>query len=177
MHENIQKKKNAGLTLLELIVAVAVLTVVTGPLIVVFNQGIERSVQSHILTMANIEAQMQMEQLIGLDWVELTALPPGVASGDFFAGNAVAGENGIYRTLPFRSESNSDFWVVLQYDQNTASDIPSGNARRRSLSNELIIVEVTVYIYRNLGIYPYNTSADTPFTSHRNILNVDGGII
>lgn len=62
-------KNNSGFTLLELIVSVAVLAVVSTALFAMFTAGLRQSVQNHLFTMASIEAQMQMEQLIGRMWV------------------------------------------------------------------------------------------------------------
>ena len=63
-------KMKSGFTLLELIIAMAVLAIASTALLVMFTGGLQESTRSHVFTMASIEAQMQMEQIVGRRWVD-----------------------------------------------------------------------------------------------------------
>lgn len=65
------KKCNSGLTLLELTIAIGVLIVASVALFALFNQGHRTSVAAHWRAQAAIEAQLQMERLMGLPWDDL----------------------------------------------------------------------------------------------------------
>lgn len=65
------RKKKTGLTLLELIIAVAVLMMVMGGLMSLFAFGHRQSILAHRRTQAGIEAQLQMERLMARSWEDL----------------------------------------------------------------------------------------------------------
>jgi len=62
------KKSKAGLSLIELIIAMALISIAFGGLMTFFVVGLNMSRHGQRLDMANIEAQVQMEQLIGRYW-------------------------------------------------------------------------------------------------------------
>jgi len=67
------KLKRSGVTLTELIIAMAIFAMVTVPIISMFTYSTRLSAAAYKMTMASIIAQMKMEELIGLDDDELTA--------------------------------------------------------------------------------------------------------
>jgi hypothetical protein len=64
----IPNKKLSGLTLVELIIAVGVLVSVSAGLMSLFSLGHSQSVVAHRRNLAGIEAQLQMERLMGRRW-------------------------------------------------------------------------------------------------------------
>jgi len=64
-------KKTKGLTLVEIIIAMAVLIIVTAPIIGMFVMGTRISVTSYKMNIASFTAQMSIEELMGLDREEI----------------------------------------------------------------------------------------------------------
>jgi len=62
-------KRRLGVTLVELIIAVTVLAIAVAGIVTVFHVGFQTSTRAHDLTIAGIEAQMQMEVLAGRPWI------------------------------------------------------------------------------------------------------------
>jgi len=65
------KKKNSGLTLVELVIAVGILVSAMGALFGLFDYAHRQSVMAHRRTQAGIEAQIQMESLMSRKWEDL----------------------------------------------------------------------------------------------------------
>jgi len=63
-----KKKTKRGVSLAELIIAVSVLVIAGTGLFIAFAAGLQQSTNAHIITMAGIEAQLQVEQLLGRPW-------------------------------------------------------------------------------------------------------------
>ena len=61
-------KKRAGVTLVELILAISLLTVATAPILSVMVSSFHTSAQAQQLKTANFAAQQVMEELIGREW-------------------------------------------------------------------------------------------------------------
>jgi type II secretory pathway pseudopilin PulG len=66
--QNLKNKRKSGLTLLELIVAVGILLVASVAMFNLFHFGLTQSHEAHRRNMAGIEAQLQMERLVGRKW-------------------------------------------------------------------------------------------------------------
>ncbi|MCL2816471.1 MAG: prepilin-type N-terminal cleavage/methylation domain-containing protein [Oscillospiraceae bacterium] len=73
MKNKLNKSKKSGVTLTELIIAMAIFAMVTAPIIGMFTYSTRLSASAYKMTMASIIAQMKMEELIGLTDAELTA--------------------------------------------------------------------------------------------------------
>lgn len=65
-------KKQAGMTLLEVLIALALLSVIVAPVLGMFVTGTRLTTASYKLTSASVTAQMRMEELVGLDKDELS---------------------------------------------------------------------------------------------------------
>jgi len=65
---HIRNKKTAGLTLLELIVAMAILVLASLPILSMLLASVQSNAQSHRITMASIIAQQAMEEFVGRPW-------------------------------------------------------------------------------------------------------------
>lgn len=66
-----ENKKTAGMTLVELLIAIGVLVVVTAPILGLYVMGTRISAASYKLTSASCTAQLRMEELVGLTEREL----------------------------------------------------------------------------------------------------------
>jgi prepilin-type N-terminal cleavage/methylation domain-containing protein len=66
-----KNKKKSGLSLLELAIAVAIITIAALPILGLYRTSISLNVQGHKITAATFIAQLEMEQLIGLGWSEI----------------------------------------------------------------------------------------------------------
>lgn len=109
-----KNKKYAGLTLVELIIAVGILTFGVSGVVTVLHVGFRQSRIANQVTQASIEAQLQMESLVGRRWMHpdinmfplnLTGVTPALVGWD---GTAYVGFN-----TPFQ---RNDFWIVLKYE-------------------------------------------------------------
>jgi prepilin-type N-terminal cleavage/methylation domain-containing protein len=153
----IKSKRRKGFTLVELIVAVTVLVIGIAGVITVYHVGFSTSSRAHELTIAGIEAQLQMEKLVGRKWDTDLEL---IDWGDAFPHN--------------------DLWVVLRYD-----NAPGDNNGETEGTPEFIqfSTQVTVYIYTNQNDAEADAAeADENDFSlfvfrHRNIINISGVII
>ena len=81
MKNKIQKLKKSGVTLTELIIAMAILAVVTAPIIGMFMYSTRLTAASYKLTMSSVIAQMKMEELIGEETLENV---PRTPEGNFW---------------------------------------------------------------------------------------------
>ena len=61
-------KKRAGVTLVELIIAISILTAVTAPIMAVMVSSFQVSAQAQEMKNASFAAQQAMEELIGRSW-------------------------------------------------------------------------------------------------------------
>jgi len=61
-------KKRAGVTLLELIVAMSILTIAATPILAVLIAGISTSANTHRMNLASHAARYAMERLVGVPW-------------------------------------------------------------------------------------------------------------
>jgi prepilin-type N-terminal cleavage/methylation domain-containing protein len=66
-----KNKHRKGLTLVELIIAVTVLGIGIAGIITAFTAGFSMSARANYTTIASIEAQLQMESLVGLTEAQL----------------------------------------------------------------------------------------------------------
>jgi prepilin-type N-terminal cleavage/methylation domain-containing protein len=66
-----KNKTKKGFTLLELIIAIAVLAIATVPIYNMFMTSNRFNAQSHKLSVATFTAQMRMEELVGLNLEQL----------------------------------------------------------------------------------------------------------
>ena len=182
LNRNIKHKLRKGVTLVELVIAVTVLVVAVSGILTAFNVGFMTSTRAHNITMASIEAQLQMEMLLGRRWDGGT-LP--LASANFSTPPAPLA------TWNQSFESNG-FFVRLEHE---ALEALGGHSRSNMagitasvteicalgcLTNcppeELMLIQVTVFIYMTL-----DDAESNPNTSwvvrHRNVLNVNGRIV
>lgn len=68
-------KKNAGMTLTEVIIAVALLLIITGPILGVYVFSARANAILHRNTTASYTAQLLMEEYVGLTKTELESKP------------------------------------------------------------------------------------------------------
>jgi prepilin-type N-terminal cleavage/methylation domain-containing protein len=61
-----KNKKNAGVTLLELIIAVVIMALVTFPILGLYSTSVRLNATGHNITGASFTAQLVMEEMIGL---------------------------------------------------------------------------------------------------------------
>lgn len=61
-------KNRAGVTLLELIIAIGILAIVTAPIFTLLFSSVRLNAQAHRVTMATFTAQQRMEELVGREW-------------------------------------------------------------------------------------------------------------
>lgn len=118
LRNKIKKKIRAGLTLLELLIAVTVLGVGIAGVFTVFTVGFNASIRANDISMAGIEAQLQMERLMGRPWfVEPAMLPAPMAPLSSFPPLSSV-DSGIEWGEVF--ESNG-FWIRLEFEGVSAS--------------------------------------------------------
>ena len=63
-----KSKTRAGLTLLELIIAVAILALVGAPIFGMWSYSVSLNASAHRMTIASFAAQQRMEELLGRPW-------------------------------------------------------------------------------------------------------------
>ena len=78
-----KNKSKKGLTLVELVCAVAVLALVAGGLMNAISANVGLSNQAHVATLAAFEAQFQMERITGIAWSGVDTDDP-MAPGQVF---------------------------------------------------------------------------------------------
>ena len=127
----ISKKHLKGLTLIELTIAVTVLAIGIAGIITVFHVGLSMSATANEITIAGIEAQLQMESLVGRPWIGSdTDLPLSGLDQDLDSVSPPV----IWNT-PFEC-SVGDLWVRLVYRPHMASTWDdSGTLRRHDWNN------------------------------------------
>lgn len=122
------KKVHSGVTLVELIIAVAVLIIGLAAVFTAMAAGLRSSTKSHELTVAGIEAQLQMESLIGRRWDdgtvgihEFAVLP--IPANPPMIPVAIPGVPWVHDTATRSGTAgfvSNGLWVNMQYDLVTA---------------------------------------------------------
>lgn len=156
---SVKNKKRSGVTMLELIIAVAVLVFAMAGIATVFHVAFQTSRQSNEITIASIEAQLQMESLIGRTLngscgFLLGGIP---AVGSVAAGGAVGrNDNGTPDYLgddayfgwnvPFQSNG---LWVRIVAPLNSPPPALPNRTTASSNPAEYLTIRVTVYVYMN----------------------------
>ncbi|MCL2224044.1 MAG: type II secretion system GspH family protein [Defluviitaleaceae bacterium] len=151
----IKNKHRKGLTLVELIIAVTMLGIAIAGVVTVFHVGLSTSARANYLTGASIEAQLQMESLMGRFWcADLATEDWGIrlpcSSGDF----------DVRLEREFYAASIVEFCTDATCCAGYEDGIDEGY---------LMLIRVTVYVYR--------PSDSDWFFRHSNIINVSGSIV
>jgi prepilin-type N-terminal cleavage/methylation domain-containing protein len=175
-----------GFTLIELVIAVAVLAMTAGALFGTFSFGLTQSFRASRYHAASIEAQLQMERLVGRRWDgDLENIPWVAGAGD------VAG---VWDPIPANLSSCGGFTVVISYSYrrtNWRNEVvppdnshplfgepdailpfggpllPDGDLRITS-PEEPVLISVSVELFCHV------LGDVTPIMTHQNILNVRG---
>ena len=126
-----KRKNRPGMTLLEVIIAIALFALVVAPLVGVFSQGIRTERRSAIHALTTYEAQMRMEEAYGMSSDQLLA--------DY-------NRSGIFH---INNSGDEDDSIELRYLYNAVSD--PGNPSDSNLykvtitiSNDSYVVETTL---------------------------------
>jgi type II secretory pathway pseudopilin PulG len=130
----VRKIKTAGWTLVELMVAIGVLAIVTGPIIMLYTFGTRMAAGAHRQTLAAILAQQRIEELIGL--------PLGVSGSAGTLWEQYQDEN-------LRVQKRSGLSVVLAGDYATG-EVPKPIEPYTSFDQQDFmnkLAEVTVQVY------------------------------
>ncbi|MDR2166513.1 MAG: prepilin-type N-terminal cleavage/methylation domain-containing protein [Clostridiales bacterium] len=119
-------KKSGGFTLIELIIAVAVLMIVLTAMFGMFFYATRLSVRSHYITLASFEAQLQIEQLVGRDFGEVWHFLENSEDGPWGLEYSPTWVIGPFPRAPFdvRLVASSEYEVEIEDDDgNTIPDI------------------------------------------------------
>jgi prepilin-type N-terminal cleavage/methylation domain-containing protein len=163
-----KRKLQRGVTLVELLIAVTVLAVSVAGIFTAFGVGFMTSSRAHDMTISSIEAQLQMELLMGRSWdgdlVNGPSLPgdPIVAWGQNFLSNGLhvrivyrpddmgtarRGHNAWNMTLP-PNTGNTPPVPAPPAGVSTACNHSAGACGQCPIE-DLILIQATVYVYLN----------------------------
>jgi type II secretory pathway pseudopilin PulG len=171
MNSGIKKnKKVLGFTLIELVIAVGVLALATGALFGTFAFGMQQSFRASRRTAASIEAQLQMERIVGRSMDCLNDLTAG---GIPWGSNmpSTCGSFNVVMTYTHHHTSQRSVNYPSGHPQHDP-DFPPANGVLDS-GEVPILIEVRVAVFeRGAG----GVSGDRMIT-HGNIINVSGGLL
>jgi type II secretory pathway pseudopilin PulG len=153
---DLQKKSTAGVTLLELILAVTILLIVFVPITSMFVTSSTEGARARKLTIATFIAQQKIEELVGLNWAELIGL-----DWDEKNINTTTAEVLSNPALSRLNVNDENFFVDIEVSERSAHSVGDMDLPL------LITVKVTIKDY----------DGTTVLISQENILNVvDGGV-
>lgn len=147
-------KPRAGLTLVELVIAVTVLVIAMGGIFTAIHVGFMTSARANDLTGASIEAQLQMESLMGRWWVDPV--------NPTFSLSTNPGPLGQPWNAPFPSTCG-DFVVRL-------TAVPEG-----FIGLDIMSITATVFIYNTMddaNDHAADPNDETWIIRQRNIISV-----
>ena len=78
-----RRRGQKGVTLIELLVAVVILAIVSGPIMLLLQNAYTHTAVARDITIASFAAQQLMEELIDLDWDELKAKRDDLEVNDY----------------------------------------------------------------------------------------------
>lgn len=162
-------KPLAGVSLAELIIAVAVLMIAVAAFATAFHVGLRTSAQARDLTVASIEAQMQMESLMGRPWVGAPADFPlwdAAVPANSLVGRTGTGYAGWDTPFP----SNGLHVRIVHNDIRMRTCVPACGPTPPppcAICSQVLSVRVTVYVCTSPTVGPASY-----VLRHSNILHV-----
>ena len=151
MVEKKNKNKNRGFTLVELIVAVALFSIVIGPLFRSFSSSIQANSRARRVLKATSLAQSVLDNI---ERYSVKTLRDDMPNADI-AGNLlpVGGTIVLNRQTHDTDEVKFTFQQVRYQDItfNIVADITKGGATNTNKSNKYFMYAADVYIYMNSG--------------------------
>lgn len=149
-YNKMKHKKRKGVTLLELMVAVAILSMAVIPVMAMLVGSVRANMQSHRITIAIFIAQQAVEEFVGRTWEGDTGLS----------------SHSWNTPLPEAAGNLGNFYVVSTYRRNTPST-PIAAPHPLHSTN---LMEVTVHVYDSAS--PATRSL---LARHSHIINIQPG--
>lgn len=111
---NMKKSKSAGMSLIEIVVCVALLSLVAAPVLGLYFQCTQANVRARNINMATFTAQLQMEELVGLTNADIYSVIYGKLDGDAYPAGSVIKKKVEPKHLPSGDIVDVTYYKTLE---------------------------------------------------------------